>query len=213
MVCEYDLRLYYSVPSPRNPRPLSPAKQAATVERRRTLLDPDPVDEELTWEVENADKSIVISGTKVMRRSIGGKDLDSGFPLDAPPLPSGVPSTTNISSTNVPVELADTATSPLSSTVPRLKKMPDAVAALHRLAIPFLKEMDAVVFNNRLGSVHLPDLEPAPSGFSKRRRKDQTGVIYGLSTRGEYNDGLGSYFELEWSNRLAKTAGRASYRQ
>ncbi|KIM26004.1 hypothetical protein M408DRAFT_198303 [Serendipita vermifera MAFF 305830] len=103
--------------------------------------------------------------------------------------------------------------SPLSSSskVARQKKMPEAVAVLHRLAIPFLKEMDRKVFNNQLGASYLPDL--IPSSGQKRRRKDDKSVIWGMGSRGEYDDGHGSYTELVWSNRMATTAGRSEYKK
>ncbi|CAG7846195.1 HMG box-containing protein C19G7.04 [Serendipita indica DSM 11827] len=200
------------IPSPRKPRPLSPAKQLAEPARRRTLLEPDPVDEELKWEVQKEAESDIISGMRVMRRSIGHKDaVDSAS--DVPPPPSRPTNALDVAGVIDSTEFDVTEAPPAPTKTPRLKKMPDAVAALHRLAIAFLKEMDAVVFKNRLGSTYLPDLEPAPAGPSKRRGKNQTGIIYGLGSRGDYNDGLGSYIELVWSNRMATTAGRTDYRK
>jgi len=103
---------------------------------------------------------------------------------------------------------------PSSATkTPRQKKMPEVVAALHRLAIPYLKELDSRIFGDRLGASYLPDLDsPPPPGQKQRDRKLQ-GVIWGMSTRGEYNDGKGSYIELAWSNRMATTAGKTEYKK
>lgn len=106
-------------------------------------------------------------------------------------------------------------TTPLSSPTKtvRQKRMPEAVAVLHRFAIPYLKELDSKVFNNQLGASYLPELEPPHPSGQKQRSRNAQGLLWGMGTRGEYNDGKGSYIELLWSNRMATTAGRTEYRK
>lgn len=90
--------------------------------------------------------------------------------------------------------------------------MPESIAELHRIAIPYLKELDRRVFGNRLRAAHLPELAP-PSPTKNKRGKDDGGVIWGMGSRGEYNDQHDSYIELVWSNRMATTAGRTEYKK
>ncbi len=90
--------------------------------------------------------------------------------------------------------------------------MPEPVAALHRLAVPFLKELDAVVFDGGLGTKHLPDINVAapatPSNSKRKKASSDKDIIWGMGTRGDYNDDNGSFIELLWSNRMATTGKR-----
>jgi len=161
---------------------------------KRTLLEPDPPrtgGEDLSWEHEQDGLGGVRSGAMLTRPG----DLMDDEPIS--PSKNG------------------TVTTPLSSPTKTLrqKKMPEAVAALHRFAIPYLKELDSRVFNNQLGASYFPELEPPNPSGQKQRGRNAQGVIWGMGTRGEYNDGKGSYIELVWSNRMATTAGRTEYKK
>ncbi|KAG8825853.1 hypothetical protein FRB91_007673 [Serendipita sp. 411] len=203
------------VPTPRNPRSLSPSKQQTTrpnpslvkglqiSERRRTALQPDVVPEyveDISWEVEKTDTGGIRTQATVVRRKSNVHAATS-----EPSVPLVEPADEEVE------EVSELRASP--SKTPRRKKMPEAVANLHRIAIPYLKQLDAKVFDNQLGARHLPELEQPPASPTKKKRGDQTGVIYGMSSRGEFNDGNGSYLELVWSNRMATTAGRTDYKK
>ncbi|KAG8816746.1 hypothetical protein FRC17_000205 [Serendipita sp. 399] len=200
------------VPTPRKPKLFSPSKQTSPAkgslnqndqgsELKRAALDPDIIPEyieDLSWEVEKSDSGGVRTQATVIRRKSNVNDpeppvrLEELGEMEAEEIP--------------PNEVSPTKT-------PRPKKMPETVAALHRIAIPYLKQLDAKVFGNQLGASHLPDLEAPPASPTKKKRGDQIGVIYGMGARGEYNDGNGSYIELVWSNRMATTAGRTDYKK
>lgn len=181
---------------------LTPKSKPA--ERRRTLLQPD-IEEDLSWEFEQNEAGEIRSGA-VLVNSQGDEGHDN--------------ENISVREQQVPGVGADTPSKTLRSgtissptKTPRKKKMPEAVANLHRIAIPFLKLLDSVVFDNQLGASHLPDLEPPPASGGKGKKRDQPGTIYGMGSRGEYNDGHDSFIELLWSNRMATTAGRTEYKK
>jgi hypothetical protein len=196
-----DLIKSCSNPTPRRPVKLLTEKLKLGLEasdpftpKKRTLLEPDSPrigGEDLSWEHEQDGLGGVRSGAMLTRPG----DLLDDEPIS--PSKNGTVST------------------PLSSPTKTLrqKKMPEAVAALHRFAIPYLKELDSRVFNNRLGASYFPELEPADPSGQKQRGRNAQGVLWGMGTRGEYNDGKGSYIELVWSNRMATTAGRTEYKK
>lgn len=196
----------YSTSTPRHPVYFTPNGKKSTA-RRRTLLerDPSPVPaEDLSWEY-SQEKSGAISTGAVL-------------PSLATPSGSGVEEATNedvsIDQSKAAVESStDNTRSNQEATKPtKPKRMPEAVAVLHRLAIPFLKELDRTVFDNGLGARYLPDLEPPPepSASKKKGKKTVSSNIIGMGSRGEFEDGRGSYIELVWSNRMA-TTGMSTY--
>lgn len=202
--------LPHSIPTPKQPVLLTPQSKnkgkntpitpnSKPSERRRTLLQPDPKDD-LSWEFEQNEAGEVRSGAILLHRS-GEPALTLQGPQDG--------------DIGLTTPSKDPQTKPSSSPVktPRRKKMPEPVAELHRLAIPFLKLLDSVVFGDKLGASHLPDPEAPAPPVGKGKRKDQAATIWGMGTRGDYNDGHDSFIELSWSNRMATTAGRTEYRK
>lgn len=190
-------------------------------ERRRTLLEPDsaePPRESLSWEVQEDEFGGVKLGPKIVQPS---SRLSEEIARNSFAQPSSTPYTVSSTPLSVVAERETHTANNSPSKQPedspkkagRTKKMPSAVAALHRLAIPYLKELDAKVFGGQLGASHFPDLEPAYTSPVKRRGRSQVGVIWGMGSKGEYDDGHGSYIELLWSNRMATTAGRTDYRR
>ncbi|PVG02148.1 hypothetical protein CPB86DRAFT_780569 [Serendipita vermifera] len=206
------------IPSLRKPSRLSPIKKSAPSsspsksERRRTLLEPDPPSpppDEGYWEITQDDsksgamfvKPFDLAYDDSSSHLVGhdhSQEQDLGTPMGA----------------TLPREEDVTVQAPSSpSKTPRRKKMPEAVATLHRIAIPYLKRLDSRVFGNRLGASHLPDIDQVVSPIKKGKGRNQEGVIWGMGSRGEFGDEHGSFIELVWSNRMATTAGRTEYKK
>jgi hypothetical protein len=184
-------------------------------ERRRTLLEPDvegPPKEDLSWELEQDESGGIRSGAMlVFPPDVLHCETPIKYPSlqDSPPLGSqetALPTFTETSSL-----VPQTPSSPQKT--PRRKRMPEPVALLHRIAVPYLKELDAKVFGNQLGASYLPDLDPLSASPTKGRGRNHAAAIWGMGSKGDFNDGNGSFIELIWSNRMATTAGRTEYKK
>jgi hypothetical protein len=210
-----------SVPSPRKPSRLSPENKGAPSsspkksERRRTLLEPDPPlppPDENYWEIAQDPSNGAKSGAMFVKPFELVQDEDFSQSMTGYS-PEERGTSTEIRGT-LAKESDTTGQVPSSpSKTPRRKKMPEPVAALHRIAILYLKRLDSRVFGNRLGASYLPDIDQVVSPIKKGKGKSQEGVIWGMGSRGEFDDGHGSFIELVWSNRMATTAGRTEYKK
>lgn len=166
--------------------------------------------EDISWELEQDDVGGVKSGAMLVLSRDLSEGNASAEDLALKPSSSGVASTP---SQNHETDMAlDPSQLSSPQKTPRRKKMPEAVALLHRMAVPYLKDLDSRVFGDQLGAAHLPDIEPLPASPIKGKGRNQ-GAIWGMGSRGDFNDGRESFIELVWSNRMATTAGRTEYKK
>jgi len=168
----------------------------------------DPPKEDVSWELEQDEPGGIGSGARLV---FSLDVLHCETPIQYPSLQDLTPLKSQEIALPTGSLIPRTPSSPQKT--PRRKRMPEPVAFLHRIAVPYLKDLDAKVFGNQLGASHLPDLDPLPPSPTKGKGRNPAAAIWGMGSKGDFNDGNGSFIELIWSNRMATTAGRTEYKK